>query len=340
MRALANRAVSVFSSSARRGAVVHAEGAADSDVLSAMQSLAINGVTAEVSAALDAAGVPSVLLKGPAIARWLYPKGGRGYGDTDLLIPEVHETGAEETLTSLGFRAAPGTGWPDPGVARNHLWTRESAVVELHVTLIGLGADHGTVWAALSKGTETMTVHRQTVRLLALPARLLHVALHAAQHGPHFGKALQDLELACAAHDLDDWCAASRLAARLDAVDALSAGLHLVPKGRLLRRQLSLPEPTDPLVLLRASSASPVAMGLARLAREAPRARATHMARILFPTPTFLRWWTPIASRGSLGLVPAYVWRYIYLVGVLPGAIKSFVAARRRLERPAAPASR
>lgn len=298
-------------------------------VRGAMRTLAVDGVTAEVAAALRAAGVQFVLLKGPVIAEWLYADGSRTYGDTDLLIPASDEQRAEEVLDGLGFRADPGTGWDDPGVARNHIWMRGVAFVELHVTLTGIGVAPAEVWASLTEGSGTLSLRGQTVRTLAVPARLLHVALHAAQHGPDFAKPLRDLELACSAHGIDDWRAAAELAARLRAVDALSAGLDLVPRGREVKRELELPDASDPFVLLRARSASPVALGVARLVGETPRARLKHVLRVLMPTPAFLRWWTPIASRGRLGLLVAYLWRYTYLAGTLPGALRSFNHARR-----------
>ena len=294
-----------------------------------MRSLAVDGVTAEVVPALESSGVEVVLLKGPVIARWLYPDGGRDYGDTDLLVSARDERRAEAVLTRLGFRADRGTGRADPGIARNHMWVRGPAIVELHVTLTGIGAAPEQVWTILADEVETMELRGRTVRVLGPAARLLHVALHAAQHGPAFGKALRDLELACAAHGVDDWRAAAALAARLDAVDALSAGLGLVAAGVALKRELRLPDASDPMVLLRAASASPVAMGLARFAGAPLRGRVEQLLRVVLPTPTFLRWWTPVASRGRVGLLAAYVWRYAYLVGALPEAIRTFKATRR-----------
>jgi hypothetical protein len=50
-------------------------------------ALARDVATAEVVEALRAAGVRSIVLKGPSIARWLYADGQpRPYGDTDLLV--------------------------------------------------------------------------------------------------------------------------------------------------------------------------------------------------------------------------------------------------------------
>ena len=298
-------------------------------VLNAMRALAVDGVTAEVAAAFDAAEVPFILLKGPVIAQWLYRDGTRSYVDSDLLVSELDETRAEGVLSALGFRAVAGTGWVDPGVARNHTWIREGSYVELHVTLTGLGVEPRQVWAILSEGTEDISLRGRRVRALGLPARLVHVALHAAQHGPVFSQAMRDLELACASHGIADWRAAAALAKRLDAQEAMSAGLALMPEGSEIKRQLGLPEPADPLVLLRARSASPVAMGLARFAGASPRDRGSHILRVLLPTPAFLRWWTPIASRGRRGLLLAYAWRYLYLATSLPAAVRTVARVRR-----------
>lgn len=307
-----------------------------------MRTLAIDGVTAEVATAFDSAGVGVILLKGPVIAQWLYSSGERSYLDTDLLVSHDQERAAESVLIALGFEAARGTGWLDDGVARNHTWTRDGAIVELHVTLTGIGVPRDEAWARLSEGTETMSLRGRAVRVLSLPARLLHVALHAAQHGPEFGRALRDLELACTAHGIGEWQAVASLAVQLCAVDALSAGLDLVTEGHAIKRALALPDPSDPLVVLRAQSASPVALGLARFAGADAPGRAQHMGRVLLPTPAFLRWWTPLASRGRLGLLAAYVWRYAYLAGALPGAALTFRRARRarRIARSSVPPSR
>jgi hypothetical protein len=48
-------------------------------------------------------GVPAILLKGPSVARWLYPAGGRAYADSDLLVPASEFSRAEKVLRSLGF---------------------------------------------------------------------------------------------------------------------------------------------------------------------------------------------------------------------------------------------
>jgi len=69
----------------------------------AARALNIDRVTAEVAVAMVAAGIAYVVLKGPSIARWLYPTNGRTYCDTDLLVPPAEFERAGAVLRSLGF---------------------------------------------------------------------------------------------------------------------------------------------------------------------------------------------------------------------------------------------
>ena len=49
----------------------------------------------------------------------------------------------------------------------------------------------------------------------------------------------------------------------------------------------------------------------------------------LAPNPAFMRWWSPLARRGRLGLAVAYLWRPVYLVTHAPAAIRVVWRARR-----------
>ena len=65
----------------------------------------IDAATAEVLRAFDAAGVGSLLLKGPALSGWLYAADEpRSYLDSDLWIRPVDASQAERVLRALGFR--------------------------------------------------------------------------------------------------------------------------------------------------------------------------------------------------------------------------------------------
>ncbi len=69
----------------------------------------IDRATSEVMGALSAAGVRSMILKGPTTAHLLYPGEDRIYSDIDLLVEPVALDKAEEVASLLGFRprAAP-----------------------------------------------------------------------------------------------------------------------------------------------------------------------------------------------------------------------------------------
>src|SRR5688500_1357109 len=81
-----------------------AQGLARQVLQAGMRNLLIDKVTVEVARALHAAGIPHLLLKGPAIAGWLYDRTEvRAYGDTDLLIPHECWEAATGVLQGLGF---------------------------------------------------------------------------------------------------------------------------------------------------------------------------------------------------------------------------------------------
>lgn len=295
-------------------------------------SLAVDRVTAEVMTALEEAGVPARLLKGPALARWLYDDGTpRPYRDTDLLVPPDRETDAEEVLRSLGFEPTPGVGRPDPeGVARNHIWFRGDEMVELHVTLVGIGAAADQVWERLAREPQLVEVALKPLQTVSRTAQLLHLALHAAQHGQAEAKPIEDLRRGIAVAEPGEWKAAAALATELDAGSAMLAGLRLAPGGAELASRLGLEGGADRTARLRATSPPPLAMGVERLAGEPGLlARLRQVVRILAPTPAFLRWWTPLARRGPVGLVAGYLWRYVYLLVHLPGAVLAWRRADR-----------
>jgi hypothetical protein len=60
------------------------------------------------------------------------------------------------------------------------------------------------------------------------------------------------------------------------------------------------------------------------------------------PRPDYMRWWSPLARSGKLGLAGAYLWRTIWIIGQAPTAItrcgassegRARVEARRRQRR-------
>jgi hypothetical protein len=212
-------------------------------------------------------------------------------------------------------------------------WNRSGrmpAQVDLHRRLYWSRIDPNAAWALLSADTETMSVGGAMVEVLARPARALALAFHALYHGTEIPRPLEDLELAATRLQASDWEGAAELADKLGSSDALAAGLRLVPSGQALAQRLQLASTAQPDVLLMAGARTPTALGFERL-REQPTlaARLRFLWVKLWPTPPFLRMWQPVARRGRLGLVAAYVWRPFWLAWMAPRGLRAWLRARR-----------
>ena len=266
-------------------------------------------MVAEVTSAFRQAGVPVVLLKGGALATWLYDDGTvRPYGDADLLVPPGCHAEAERVLAALGFVPhLPGRALPE-WAEHAQVWKRQGAAVDLHWRLRGVRIDPALAWAVLTEDTETLALGGGRVEALGLPARALHVALHAAQHGPGHAKPGRDLARAIARLPVDVWEDASALARRLEAQEAMAVGLRLVPEGARLAARLAFPTSAPLSVSVPANTMTRGASALAELGqRPGLRAKVAGAVRLAVPTPARLRASLPPAGRSSAGLAVAYV---------------------------------
>jgi hypothetical protein len=294
-------------------------------------NLAGDRATADVVEVLRRAGVEAIVLKGPVAARWLRPEGGTRYShDVDVLIAHTADTRAGSALRDAGYERLFVERTGDERHAST--WVRERTfAVDLHHTLVGIGASDEAVWSTLAPATETVDVGGVTCTVLAPAARGLAIALHAAQHGPSDQRVLEDLSLALDHLGTDEWREAARLATALDATQAFATGLRLDPKGDLLAETLRLPAATTTQAALRSAGAPPTALGFERLARaEGIRQRARVVVYELAPTPSFMRVWHPLAAKGRAGLIAAYAIRPLWLLRwSLPGA-RAWLRARRR----------
>jgi hypothetical protein len=304
----------------------------------AAANLAVDATTAEVLRALESAGARCLLLKGASVTRWLSAREDpRVYGDCDLLVPPADLTTAERVLGALDFKQHFDEG-DLPSWWREHsaTWMREEdgAKVDLHRSLVGVGVDPERLWLTLSPHVETMVIAGFPARVMTLPGRALHLALHAAQHGAEWDRPLSDLERALSISGAKTWSAAAELADSLEATAAFAAGLRLVPGGREMADRLRLPEDLPVDVALRASTPPPVALGIDQVARaRGLRARAAILWHKLVPPPSFMRHWSPTARRGRLGLVLAYLWRPLWLLARLPAGFRAWRHARRLSQR-------
>lgn len=301
------------------------------------RTMVADKVTAQVVGAFRAKGIESILLKGPAIARWLYDEGAsRPYADCDLLIPPGDFVDGEGVLAELGFEregldTIPGD-WPKHA----RTWYRnDGGNVDLHRTLVGVGVTDAEVWEQFSSRTEIMKVAGTDVRVLSKAGRALVLTLHAAKDGAKVGKARHDLGHALERAPLEMWRETAALAARLQASPAFAAGLRLLPEGRRLADELGLASEIPMETALRQrGGAPPFAVGIEWLATTPGVMRKLLLiARKLLPPPAFMRSWTPLARRGRLGLALAYMWRPFWVVWRLGPALWTWFRARTQVRR-------
>jgi hypothetical protein len=314
------------------------EPGASADLLAIGLSLQLDAVTAEVVTALRATGIESVLLRGPAIARWLYEDANaRSYVDVDLLVPPGDIEHAEQVLGGLGF-----SDYTVEGVLAHdrptyaHTWLRrDGAAVDLHYALLGVRLEPARIWDVLAAETEMIAVLGTEVRVASPPGRALVVALHAAHHGVGVGQPLDDLARALELLPAGLWEKASSLAARLDAQVAFATGLRLLEPGREVAHTLGLPPTSSTETTLRASTPPPMALGFEWLATtRGLRGKAGLVARKIVPAPRFMRAWSPLARRSSAGLAAAYGWRLLWLARHAGPGFLAWRRARKAEESP------
>jgi hypothetical protein len=317
------------------GLTPRAAAAHRADLEPIVRRMFIDAMTADLVGAFEAEGIPCILLKGPAVVRWLYrPHEERSYLDLDLLVPESQLARAERFLEGRSFRRFGRETIPGDWPRHAHNWiSPQGAVLDLHYTLPGAGASPREVWDILSPQVDSMVVADRSVDVLGTGARALLVAIHAYKDGAA-PQVRRDLLLALERVPRGVWEEAARLAARLQAQDAFAVGLERVPAGRELARSLDLPADRSTAVALRARGAPPLAVGIDWLFRTPGwRGKPTLVLRKVFPPRAFLRDWTPLADRGPLGLAAAYVWRFVWVLWHAGPAYVAWRRARRETRR-------
>jgi hypothetical protein len=292
----------------------------------AIWTMAVDSFTAEVVDRLEAARVDCLLLKGPAVADWLYAdRAERPYADCDLLVAPGDVASAHGALARAGLRREFGpvrhVAMEAPGASP---WRRsDGLVVDLHESLPGAHAPPARVWEELAAAASTLDLGPRTVRAPGPRALAVIVALHAAHHGPRAEAPLRDLARALERTGDAEWTEAAELARRIGAERAFANGLGLLPPGRALLARVGL-EPSYSAAWLLEREPVPVAAGVERLATaRGARAKAAILRDELLPSREFMRWWTPVARGGWPGLARAYLWRWLYLARSAPAAIRA-----------------
>jgi hypothetical protein len=277
----------------------------------------LDAAAVEVLERFEGAGVRSLLLKGPVLARLLYGSQGphRDYFDIDLLVGPADLSKAREALAGLGYRwGYEERGIDDvAGVVHAELWAQRGdhgpLWVDLHKRLAGCRASDDVVWAALWRRRTSIEFAGREIAVLGEGGLALHLALHAAQGGPDEPKAIDDLARGIEHWAPKVWRDAAELAEEVQGVAAFGAGLRLVPSGARLAEVLDLP--STPRLdwevrhrQLRPRGAFHIeAIGGARGLRE----RADLLRRSLLPTREWIvseyRW----AGRSRVHLLAGYV---------------------------------
>lgn len=287
---------------------------------------------------LDAAGIESILLKGPVTARWLYGDGeSRAYSDIDLLVRSDDLDRAMDVLEAAGYDDL-FAGSVERGASPHArtLRLKEGAqrltrgpmptLVDLHTTFHGVRVPELAFWSAITAGSETIRLFGSDVRIPGEPARAALIALHAGAHGA----ALADLDRALEQVPDQRWIEAYEFGRRQEASDLFVAGLRLHPLGRELIDRCGFAAVPTVKTILTSGGRPPVADGLYRLLRcDSWGERLALLGRELVPSRSFMRLQSPLARRGRLGLAAAYAYRPLWLLAKLPAAVAALIAARR-----------
>jgi len=306
-------------------------------VRTAAHNLSVDLVTAEVVAALEAAGVKSILLKGPSVARWLYDGPGlRAYADCDLLVAPREFPRAQGVLRDLGFAPEPDrVGLEELAIGQE--WKRAGAIVDLHRRLTAFDDDPDRVWTSLSNKSEPLPVGGRDVEVLREGARALHLVLHALHHAIEGTKARYDLSRAITRLPSSLWLEAARLAGELGLAEALGAGLRMVEGGETVARRAGLPDAESMAVVLRTEASSrfdlDYALALGRLAGLGPTQRLRALGRRLVPSKAYMRSWAAFMGGGKMGLMRAYLCRPLWIAAHGLSTMALIRRSRRRARR-------
>jgi hypothetical protein len=163
-------------------------------------------------------------------------------------------------------------------------------------------------WEGLAARRTWIEVGGRRATALDHAGQAMHLAMHAAQHGPAFQKHLDELALALARWPAGVWDSAALLAQEIDATEAFAAGLRLLPEGAAVAARLALPSTAELDWTLRHRPKRP--RGTFHLQALADAHGAGERLRILrhslLPSRAWITTQHPWARAGELRVIAAY----------------------------------
>lgn len=296
------------------------------------QRLRVDSWTAEAIVALRDQGIRVVLLKGPAVARWLFRDDpyARPYADADLLVAPNERQAAGDVLRRLGYEmyGEPMLAVDEPH-ARHFHRRADAAAVDLH-RVIHCTEHIATqrVWNALSARTDTLAVAGVEVDIPSAGVRALHLALHLSWYDAPDSQPWRDLQRALKIVDPHTWEHAAQIARSLGIAAQFGVRLNRLPEARELARALALPlehASIDVDLPPGAAVGIPGVGSLMRLAaQQGRRAQLTYLRAKLFPPLEFLLERQGKAQRGPSAAARARIAWLARCVTGLPRAIRAW----------------
>lgn len=313
----------------------------------ALRSLLMDRSSWRVINALMAEGIPSVLLKGPTTAQWLYEVGERGYLDLDILVRTEDAPAIDRVLHRLGYRNPRDGALPDE--LDDHSWTyqpmapsadrRLLSEVDVHYTFAGVLAPAADVWNELQPHTVAFTLSGGSVSALDEVGRAVLIVLHAARDGRRKQQSFEDLKRLRGKLDGQQWRGVVALARELDALEAFAAGLMLLDDGPQRLAALGVSPPSQLQTFLYRRDV-PVTSHRVEQMVHAPgvAAKAKLVARELWPTTVWLKWWAQEEGFAGDRLAMLRARRVANVVAGTPPAVAGWLRVRRAVRQTLPPA--
>lgn len=291
---------------------------------------------AQAHQVLGAAGVPSLVLKGPSLSAWLYVDGARTYADADVLVPPGRREEALVALRTRGLEPSiPGLRLSEAGDHSVALRAPAPSGVELdlHTSFPGAEVSAQRFWEVCWDSRVPGSAAHRSVWFLGPSCRALLVALHAARDGYSALVSTQDLQQLLRTAEPDLWTSVFEMARALRAESALRAGLSLVSAGADVPTAAESGAEIGAEWRLRSRHGSGPHLVLLRLVNASWRERLRLLRDEAVPSAAFMRSAWPLARRGTIGLVAAHACRWLTLLAALPRLVRLVVEARRPQRR-------